>query len=241
MLTSSHQINVNGITVDVVRKKIKNLHLAVYPPDGRVRVAVPLRIHDDAVRMAVITRLSWIKDKQAKFQGQVRQSERDYISGESHYFMGQRYLLDVIVVNSKPRVMIKNNTTLEMHVLPTMTREQREQLLYAWYRTSLKNILPAMIEKWEGVIGESVKSWGIKRMKTRWGTCNPTARRIWLNLELAKKPLHCLEYVVVHEIVHLLERTHNDRFKGFMSSFMPQWRHYRAELNALPLAHETWE
>jgi predicted metal-dependent hydrolase len=185
--------------------------------------------------------LSWIKDKQAKFQGQVRQSERDYISGESHYFMGQRYLLDVIVVNSKPRVMIKNNTTLEMHVLPTMTREEKEKLLYAWYRTSLKNILPAMIEKWEGVIGESVKSWGIKRMKTRWGTCNPTARRIWLNLELAKKPLHCLEYVVVHEIVHLLERTHNDRFKGFMTSFMPQWRHYRAELNALPLAHETWE
>ena len=148
MLTSSHQIDVNGITVDVVRKKIKNLHLAVYPPDGRVRVAVPLRIHDDAVRMAVITRLSWIKDKQAKFQGQVRQSERDYISGESHYFMGQRYLLDVIAVNTKPRVMIKNNTTLEMHVLPTMTREEKEKLLYAWYRTSLKNILPAMIEKW---------------------------------------------------------------------------------------------
>ena len=241
MLTSNHQIDVNGITVDVVRKKIKNLHLAVYPPDGRVRVAVPLRIHDDAVRMAVLTRLSWIKDKQAKFQGQVRQSERDYISGESHYFMGQRYLLDVIAVNTKPRVMIKNHTTLEMHVLPTMAREEKEKLLYAWYRISLKNILPAMIEKWEGVIGESVKSWGIKRMKTRWGTCNPTARRIWLNLELAKKPLHCLEYVVVHEIVHLLERTHNDRFKGFMSSFMPPWRHYRAELNALPLAHETWE
>jgi predicted metal-dependent hydrolase len=241
MLTSNHQIDVNGMTVDVVRKHIKNLHLAVYPPEGRVRVAVPLRINDDAVRMAVLTRLPWIKDKQLQFQGQVRQSERDFISGESHYFMGQRYLLDVIAVNSKPRVLIKNNTTLEMYVLPTMTREQREQLLYAWYRTSLKNILPTLIEKWQGVVGESVAAYGVKRMKTRWGTCNPAARRIWLNLELAKKPQHCLEYVVVHEIVHLLERTHNDRFKALMTSFMPQWRHYRAELNALPLAHEVWE
>ena len=227
--------------VDVVRKDIKNLHLAVYPPAGRVRVAAPLRMSDEAVRLAVISRLAWIKRQQAKFEGQERQSAREYVTGESHYFQGQRYRLNVVYHNKPPKVAFRNKITMDLFVRTGSDTAQRERVLLAWYRKQLKEAVPSLISKWEAILGVKVAEWGVKQMKTKWGSCNKDARRIWLNLELAKKPVQCLEYIVVHEMVHLLERHHNDRFTKHMDKFMPQWRLIRSELNRGPLRHETWE
>ena len=236
-----HQITVNDLVVDVVRKDIKNLHLAVYPPHGRVRVAAPLRIDDEAVRLAVISRLAWIKRQQAKFEGQERQSAREYVSGESHYFQGRRYLLNVIYHDAPPKVVIRNKTKLDLYARTGSDTVKRERVLLAWYRSQLKEMIPPLIAKWEFIIGAQVTEWGVKRMKTRWGTCNIAAGRIWLNLELAKKPAHCLEFIIVHEMAHLLERLHNDRFVAHMDRFMPQWRYFREELNGAPVGHPAWE
>jgi len=235
-----HQITVNGLVVDVVRKKIKNLHLAVYPPNGRVRVAAPLHIDDEAVRLAVISRLAWIKRQQARFESQDRQSEREYISGESHYYQGNRYLLNVIYHEASPKVILRSNTHLDLFVRTGSDTYQRERMMLTWYRQQLKEAIPALIAKWEANIGVEILEWRIKQMKTKWGTCNIEQRRIWLNLELAKKSERCLEYIIVHELMHLLERRHNDRFIGFMDQYLPQWRILRAELNQAPLAHEDW-
>ncbi|MGH2541172.1 MAG: M48 family metallopeptidase [Ardenticatenaceae bacterium] len=235
-----HQITVNDLVVDVVRKDIKNLHLAVYPPDGRVRVAAPLRVDDEAVRLAVISRLAWIKRQQAKFEAQERQSAREYVSGESHYHQGNRYLLNVIYHDAPPKVVIRNKSTLDLFVRPGSDRTRRERIMLAWYRKQLKEMILPLITQWEFILNVKVAEWGVKKMKTRWGTCNIEARRIWLNLELVKKPAHCLEYIVVHEMVHLLERRHNDQFVAHMDKFMPQWRFFREELNRAPLAHATW-
>jgi len=222
-----------------VRKAIKNLHLGVYPPSGRVRVAVPMLIDDEVVRLAVISKLGWIRRKQKTLAEQPRQSQREMVTGESHYFQGRRYRLRVIEHNSPPRVALKGKA-LALYVRPGADTTRREVILNEWARRELKILLPELIAKWESIIGVQVAEWGIKKMKTRWGTCNVTARRIWLNLELAKKPPQCLEYILVHEMIHLLERHHNDRFKDFMNSFMPQWRLYKAELNRAPLGHEAW-
>jgi len=227
--------------VDVVRKDIKNLHLAVYPPDGRVRVAVPLLIDDEAVRLAVISKLAWIKRQQALFRGQDRQSAREYVSRESHYYWGDRYLLNVAYHDAPPQVVVRNKTTLDLFVREGSDAAKRERVLQEWYRQQLKAAIPPLIARWEPIIGVKVAQWRVKRMKTRWGTCNEQARRIWLNLELVKKPPQCLEYIVVHEMVHLLERHHNERFVAYMDEFMPQWRLFRDELNQAPLAHETWD
>jgi len=236
-----HQIKVNDLIVDVVRKDIKNLHLAVYPPNGRVRVAVPLLVDDEAVRLAVISKLGWIKRQQVQFAEQERQSEREYVSGESHYFQGNRYLLNVIYLDATPKVVIRNNTRMDLYVRPGSDPDQRERILLAWYRKQLREIVPPLIMKWEPILGVSVADWGIKQMKTKWGTCSIEARRIWLNLELAKKPVRCLEYIVVHELIHLLERHHNDRFTALMEKHLPSWRFLREELNREPLAHENWD
>ncbi len=240
MTTDTHQIKVSGLTVDVVRKDIKNLHLAVYPPAGRVRVAAPLRVSDEAVRLAVVSRLGWIKKQKSQFTSQARQSEREYVSGESHYFQGQRYRLNVIYENGAARVVIRNKSTIDLYVREGSERAQRERVMLAWYRRSLKEQIPALIDKWEPVIGVKVLECHVKQMKTKWGTCNIEAQRIWLNLELAKKSKQCLEYIVVHEMVHLLERHHNDHFIELMNKFMPQWRLHREELNSSALGHEDW-
>jgi predicted metal-dependent hydrolase len=236
-----HQIDVNGLAVDVVRKDIKNLHLAVYPPNGRVRVAAPLRVNDEAVRLAVIARLAWIKRQQTKFNEQKRESKREYVNGESHYFQGARFRLNVIVQDAPGRVIVRNKRFIDLYVRPHNTPEQRERIMSAWYRAYLRQTVPPLIEKWASIIGVEVAEWGIKQMKTRWGTCNIEARRVWLNLELAKKSARCLEYILVHEMVHLLERHHNERFLELMGKFMPQWRTLREELNRAPLSHETWD
>ena len=236
-----HQLIVNGLVVDVVRKDIKNLHLAVYPPGGRIRVAAPLQVNDEAVRLFTISRLSWIKRQQAKFQDQERQSAREIISGESHYHQGHRYLLNVEYREGPPTVHIRNNKILDMFVRPGSDTRERERVLINWYRRQLKEAIAPLIAKWEAIIGVQVAEWGVKQMKTKWGTCNIEARRIWLNLELIKKPAHCLEYIIVHEMIHLLERHHNERFMMYMNQFMPLWQHYREELNRAPLGHATWE
>lgn len=241
MSTESHQITVSGLLIEVVRKKIKNLHLGVYPPNGRVRVAAPLHVSDEAVRLAIITRLAWIKRQQAKFGEQERQSERQFVSGESHYFQGRRYRLNVVYQKAANRVVVRNKSTIDLYVREGSDASQRQRVVVKWYREQLKAMIPPMIGKWESIIGVKVDDWGVKQMKTRWGTCIVKARRIWLNLELIKKPVQCLEYVVLHEMVHLLERHHNDRFAALMDTFMPQWRLHREDLNQSALRHETWD
>ncbi len=240
MTTKRHQIEVSGIPVEVVRKDIKNLHLGVYPPQGRVRVAAPLHLDDEAVRLAVISRVGWIRRQQAGFEQQARQSRREMITGESHYVQGRRYRLNVIEHDGPASVSLPNNTTMELRVRPGTDRDQREAVLHRWYRQRLRKQIPELVAKWEPKVGVTVAEWGIKKMKTRWGTCNVAARRIWLNLELARKPASCLEYILVHEMVHLLDRHHNDRFRAYMDQFMPQWRLHREELKRRPLAHEDW-
>ena len=237
---TGHFIHVRGTPVEIVRKDIKNLHLGVYPPNGRVRVAAPLYLDDDAVRLAVISRLGWIRRKQADFEQQNRQSQREFVTGESHYFQGRRYRLDVTEHNSPPTVRLLNNTTMGLSVRPGTDRDMREAVLYRWYRRELRDQLPALLAKWEPRVGVTVADVRIRKMKTLWGSCNIEARRIWLNLELVKKPASCLEYVLVHEMVHFIERSHNARFQGLMDRFMPQWRMHRDELNQAPLAHADW-
>ena len=234
-------MEIRGIPVEVVRKDIKNLHVGVYPPEGRVRVAAPLRLDDDAVRLAVISRLAWIRRKRDEFQRQDRQSQREFVSGESHHFEGRRYRLDVVVSDGPPAIRLPNASWMEMRVRPGTDRDAREAILYRWYRTRMRERLPDMIAKWEPRIGVQVADWRIRRMKTRWGTCNREARRIWLNSELAKKPVACLEYVVVHEMVHLIERSHSDRFRSILARVMPQWRQRLDALTREPLASEAWE
>lgn len=241
MVTDTHYITVSGIKVEVVRKDIKNLHLGVYPPHGRVRVAAPLVVSDEAVRLAVIDKLAWIKRHKIKFAEQPRQSKRQMVSGESHYYLGRRYRLRVYEKNGPSWVALRGITRLELHVRPGMSAERREAVLLSWYREQLRALIPSLLEKWQPVLGVQVSSWGIKKMKTKWGSCNTSARRIWVNLELAKKPQRCLEYIIVHEMVHLLERHHNERFMSLMDQFMPQWREYREELKKGPLGHENWD
>lgn len=235
-----HRISVGDMHVDVVRKDIKNLHLGVYPPEGRVRVAAPLRVDDEAVRLAVIEKLPWIRRQQARFLAQERQSPREYVYRETHYFLGQRYLLNVIEHDGRPRVEMRNKERIDLYVPPGSDAREREEIMLGWYRKELKALIPPLIAKWEGIMGVTVDDWRVRRMKTLWGTCTIEAGRIWLNLELAKKPVQCLEYVIVHEMVHLLERNHTDRFRELMDRFMPQWRYCRDMLNQAPLTHEEW-
>lgn len=241
MSIKRHKIEVSGMPVEVVRKNIKNLHLAVYPPDGSIRVAVPLHIDDEAVRLAVISRLAWVRRRRAGFEQQERQSRREFLRGESHFFQGRRYLLNLIYHDGAPRIVPRNRTWIDFYVRREATAFQRERAFAAWYRSQLREQIPGLVEKWSRVMDCPAPAWTIKHMKTRWGTCDTDKRHILLNLELAKKPVKCLEYIIVHEMVHLTERLHNERFTNLMDHFLPQWRLYRDELNSYPLRHENWE
>jgi predicted metal-dependent hydrolase len=234
------QLKLGAITVDVVQKNIKNVHLSVYPPTGRVRIAAPIKMNLDTIRIYAISKLSWIKKQQNRFKGQERETPRDYISRESHYYNGKRYLLKVIERNELPGVAIKAGR-IELHVRPQAKRNKRQQVLEQWYRAMLKDDIEQYISEWEPKLKVKVADFGIKKMKTKWGSCNREGKRIWLNLELAKKPPQCVEYIVVHEMVHLLERKHNSRFISLMDKFMPQWRSYKEELNRLPVSHREWK
>ena len=240
MNTDPTRIEIRGIEVEIVRKDIKHLHLGVYPPEGRVRVAAPLRLDDDAVRLAIISRLAWIRRKRAEFEGQDRQSRREFVTGESHYFEGRRYRLDVIESTGPTGIRLRDNAWMEMRVRPATDRSAREAMLYRWYRAQLRERIPEMVAKWEPRIGVTVLDWRIRRMKTRWGTCNSGGRAALADSELAKKPVSCLEYVVVHEMIHLLERGHNDRFRRILDRVMPTWRPRLEELNRAYLPDEEW-
>lgn len=234
------QITISDITIDVIRKNIKNIHLAVYPPTGRVRLAVPMQLTDDTIRLFVVAKLSWIKRHQRKFKAQDRQLPREYKNRESHYFQGMRYLLNVIEKDAPPKVTLRSKTYIDLTIRPNTPVEKRHEIMTEWYRTELKKEIPALIEKWEKVIGVKANDWQVKQMKTKWGSCNIEKKRIWVNLELAKKPEHCLEYIIVHEMVHLLERHHNERFLYYMDTYLPTWRQLKTELNKLPVSHADW-
>lgn len=240
MTTETRHFTVSGIKVDVVRKDIKNLHLGVYPPQGRVRVAAPLVISDEAVRLAVIDKLGWIRRQQAKFAAQPRQSQREMVNGESHYFLGSRYRLRVHEHDAPPRVAVRGIASLDLYVRPGADAGQREAVLLRWYRDQLKALIPPLLDKWQSRLGVEVADWGVRKMKTKWGSCNPSSRRLWFNLELAKKPAPCLEYIVVHELAHLLERHHNECFTALLDTHLPQWRQYREMLNTSPLSDADW-
>lgn len=241
MSIDAKQITVGGLRVDVVRKAIKNLHLGVYPPYGRVRVAAPQATSDDAIRLAIIARMGWIKRQRAKFEAQPRQSERAYISGETHFFLGRRFRLNLIEGSRSGHVKVRNSRTLDLYVRDGSDLSVRQRVFLSWYREELRSRAAPLIEKWASSMEIPLPLWGIKRMKTKWGTCNIDARRIWINLELIKKPPQCLEYIVVHELTHFFERNHSDRFVALMDRMLPQWRTMRDELNAEPLSHEDWE
>ena len=233
-------MKIGELEVDVIRKDIKNLHLSVMPPNGKVRVAVPFHVNDDRIRSAVVSKLMWIKKQQKEFKNQPRQSAREMVSGESHYFFGKRYLLEVVEGKGKSTITIKGNDTLLLTVSKNSTLEKRLKVLENWYRDQIKATLPELIMKWQNIVGVEATHCGIRKMKTKWGSCNISEKRIWLNLELAKKPPECLEYILVHELVHLHERHHNRRFRALMDEFMPNWALHRKTLNTSPLANEDW-
>ena len=228
------KIIINDIEIELTKKNIKNLYLSVHPPDGRVKISAPYRMDMESIRLFVISKIAWIKRQQSKFKSQERQPEREYVSGESHYFLGQRYLLNVVYTNKRKQgVEIRNKKYIDLYVRENTPKYLRERAMTEWYRRELKKLIPTIIAKWEPIIGVEVNEFGVKKMKTRWGSCNPKAKRIWLNLELVKKSPTCIEYVVVHEMTHLLERKHNERFIAYMDKFLPNWRAIKEELNGL--------
>lgn len=240
MSTETIIIEASNIEIEVIRKDIKNMHLAVYPPTGRIRLAAPIKTDSEVMRLFAISKIGWIKKHIKNFKEQPREAQKEYVSGESHYYMGKRYLLQLVEHTGSNTVKVKGHKTIQLLVKPNTTAESKANLIKEWYRQELKKQLPELIAKWEKVIGVKCNDWGVKHMRTKWGACNVDEKRIWLNLELAKKPLICLEYIVVHELVHLLERNHNEKFVAYMNTFMPKWKHHRDELNKLPVVHWDW-
>ncbi len=234
------QIKLGDIAVDVVLKDIKNVHLSVHPPTGRVRISAPSRMTIDNIRAFAISKLGWIKQQQQKLQRQERETPREYLDRESHYVWGRRYLLTVIEDQATPGVKLKHSEMI-LRVRPGTEVELRRAIVALWYREQIKATVPALIAKWELMMHVKVDRVFVQKMKTKWGSCNPATRSIRLNTDLAKKPHGCLEYIVVHEMVHMLERHHNDRFRAYLDQFMPQWRLCREELKQSPVAHENWE
>lgn len=232
------RLQLEDIVIEVEQKNIKNIHLRVYSPSGNVKISAPRRMDLMTIRVFALSKLDWIRKQQAKIKAQDREVPREYISGESHYYNGEQYLLALIEVDAPPRIEVKPGTMV-MYVRPGTSEETRQTIMEDWYRTRLKATLPDLIAKWEKTLNVKVNAFGVKKMKTRWGSCNPTAKRIWLNLELARRSPACLEYVVVHELVHLLERKHNDIFKAYLDQYLPQWHLFKEELNRLPNKEEN--
>jgi predicted metal-dependent hydrolase len=233
------RLDLGDVRVDVVRKDIKNIHLGVYPPHGRVRIAAPSWMELDAIRLFAIDKLVWIKRQQKKLSAQERETPREYLERESHYLWGQRYLLQIVEKDARPSVQLAHKRLI-LQTRPDADAKKREEVLASWYRDNLKRVLPALLAKWQPIIGVRAERCYVQHMKTKWGSCNSVSRSIRLNTDLAKKPPECLEYIVVHELLHLREPTHNDRFVALMSALMPHWRDCRDKLNRLPVSHEHW-
>ncbi|CAM9209899.1 MULTISPECIES: M48 family metallopeptidase [Bacteria] len=230
----SETLKIGSIDIEIHRKDVKNLNITVHPPLGDVRVSAPLSMSETAVRMAIIGRLTWIKKQQADFNEQRRQSKREMMSGESHYLWGKHYRLNVIERHGK-HVIKKHGHWLDLYVSPNSTVENRRKVIEEFYRSELKIALDELLVEWQKRLQVKMNAYGIRKMKTKWGSCNTDAARTLFNLELAKKPYECLEYIVVHELVHLLVRTHNDEFKALMDLHVPDWKQRKALLKDQPL------
>ncbi len=234
------KINLGDISIAVVNKAVKHVHLTVYPPTGRVTLVVPVGTRPEVARAYAITKLEWIRDQQAKLRSQARETPRAYVGRESHYLWGRRYLLTVVEADEKPRVRVSHRR-ITLAVRPGSSQARREEVMQEWYRSQLHEALPPLIRKWEKRLGVKVSAYYLQRMKTKWGSCNTRMKTIRLNTELAKKPKDLMEYVVTHEMVHLLEPRHSERFVALMNRYCPGWLEARAELNELPLGAETWK
>lgn len=233
------QLELGDITVEVVLKNVKNIYLSVYPPAGRVRISAPTQLDLETVRVFALSKLGWIRAQRRKLQTQARETPREYLERESHYLWGKRYLLSVCEHDAPPKVELKHRQ-LQLWLRPSLPKAKRAEVLEGWYREQLKNAVPELIAKWQPRLEVTVSAFFVRRMKTKWGSCNPVRRTIRLNTDLAKKPPACLEYVVLHEMVHLLEPSHNRRFVALMDEFMPDWAFYQQELNRLPVRQERW-
>jgi predicted metal-dependent hydrolase len=233
-------LQLGDIAVDVVLKDIKNVHLGVYPPTGRVRISAPSRMSLDTIRVFAVAKLDWIKAQQKKLREQERETPREYLERESHYVWGKRYLLSVTERDRASTIELKHNRMI-LTARAGMDEAAREAIVAQWYREQIKATVPELIAKWEPLLGVSVNRIFVQQMKTKWGGCNPRARTIRLNTELAKKPKECLEYIVVHEMIHLLEPTHNAHFVALMGQFMSRWQFFRQRLNRLPVRHAEWD
>ena len=233
------QIELGGIVLDVIKKDIKNIHLSVYPPTGKVRLSAPVRMNLDTIRLFAISKLGWIRQQQKKLCEQERESQREYLDRESHYVWGRRVLLKLVEMDIAPSVQLRHSKLL-VHVRPGTDEATREAVVANWYRQLLKTAVPPLIETWELRLNVTVRGFFVQQMKTKWGSCNPSSGTIRLNTELAKKPRECVEYIVVHEMIHLIEPTHGPRFIALMDRFMPAWRNTRELLNRLPARHERW-
>lgn len=236
----AERIQLGDLAIEVAFKDIKHVHLSVHPPAGRVSISAPRRMNLDAVRLFAISKLDWIRRQQRKIRNQEREPEREYLDRESHYVWGKRYLLSIVERDAAPSIELKHNRLL-LHIRLGTDVERREAILDAWYREQVKSIVPALIAKWEPRMRVVVTRFFVQRMKTRWGSCTPATGTIRLNTELAKKPRECIEYIVVHEMAHLLEPTHNARFQSLMDRLMPGWKNYSRILNRLPVRHEEWD
>ena len=229
------QQQIGSVAFELLRKPIKHMRINVLPPDGAVQVVAPESFTETAIRLAFIARIPWIKKQQQAFLQQARQSEREWVSGECHYLWGRAYRLQVIEHSGAHHMRQGKDNYLQLWVRSNTTAANKAKVLQAFYRQQLEEEVPKLLEKWLPRMGVQIHDWRIKQMRTKWGSCNIEVRRLWLNLELAKKPHACLEYVLVHELVHLLERKHNERFMGLMDQFLPDWRERRQLLNRMPL------
>lgn len=232
-------IQIGEISILVTKKDIKNVHLSVHPPDGRVTLAAPKATRLDVARAYAISKLRWIRNQQNKLKSQARESPRQFVERESHSLWGRRHLMTIIHREIKPRVSL-DHKRITLTVRPGSDKKKREEVIHEWHKSLLHEVIPPLIAKWEKKLKVKAGRYFLQRMKTKWGGCNPTARNIRLNTELVKKPKDLLEYVIVHEMVHLIEPTHNERFVAILQNHYPTWREARAELNELPLTAEVW-
>lgn len=232
-------IELGDISIAVTRKDIKNVHLSVHPPDGRVTLSAPADTRSEVARAYAISKIAWIREQQEKLRGQARETQRQFIERESHYLWGRRYLMTVVEVDQKPGVSV-DHKRITLSVRPGSDSAKRAAVIHEWHKSLLHEFIPTLIKKWEPRLDVHVAAYFLQRMKTKWGSCNHQAGHIRLNTELVKKPKDLVEYVVVHEMVHLIEPTHSDRFINLLTEHYPSWREARSELNELPLAAEVW-
>ena len=241
MATRISKTTVSNLQVETIRKDIKNIHLGVYPPNGRVRISVPTKTSDETLRLFIISKIPWIRKQKQRFANQERQTKREFVTGESHYFFGRKCRLDVVKTEKRPTILLRKKGQLELRITPNATIRQKERIFDGFYRGELEKLIPELIKKWQDKVGVEVNEVKIKKMKTKWGTCNSKDKRIWLNLELAKKPMNCIDYVFVHELVHIIEQKHSAKFVQILESAYPKWRQSKDELNRGILGHFEWK